>query len=153
MPRRQGIITVPGMKKIPIKLLAFIVSLACAAVISCDDGSGGGESVGGREYLLTGSWWVDEVIPGQGEGYYFDGAGGGYDLSEVGEEVTISCDKPITYTYDGCDLIVNEPGSTSGYTKREFTFEFTGDITASITISGFPFTANKIKELLPECGE
>jgi len=139
------------MKNNPIKLLAFIVSLACAAVISCDDGSGGGESIGGREYLLTGSWWVDEVIPGQGEGYYFDGAGGGYDLSEVESQVAITCDKPITYTYDGYNLIVKEPNSTSGYTTREFTFEFIDEVNATITIMGFPFTANFQDGLVPSC--
>lgn len=141
------------MKNNPIKLLVFVFALCCAAVNSCDDGSGGGGSVGGREYLLNGSWWVDEVIPGQGEGYYFDGAGGGYDLSEVGEEVAIICDKPITYTYDGYNLIVNDPYSTTGYRKRTFTFEITGETTASITISGFPFTASRIDDLTPECGE
>lgn len=143
------------MKNIPIKLLALVLSLCCAAVVSCDDGSGGegaGGSVGGREYLLTGSWWVDYVALGTGEGYYFDGAGGGYDLSEVESQVAITCDKPITYTYDGYNLIVNEPGSTSGYTERTFTFEFTSEETATITISGFPFTANRIEDLSPDCG-
>ena len=140
------------MKHNPIKLLVFVFSLCCAAVISCDDGSGGGGSVGGREYLLNGSWWVADVGFGQGEGYYFDGAGGGYDLSEVGEEVAISCDKPITYAYDGYNLIVNEPGSTSGYTKRDFTFEFIDETTATITIYPISFTANRLEDLVPECG-
>ena len=93
----------------------IVLSVGLAAALSCDGDDSGSESMGGKEYLLTGSWWVEDTGFGTGEGYYFDGAGGGYDLSLVESQVAIICDKPITYTYNGHDLIVVEPGSTSGY--------------------------------------
>jgi hypothetical protein len=114
--------------------MAFIAVMAVMMFLRCADDSGS-DSTGGREYLLVGSWWVSAL--GSGEGYYFDGAGRGFDLSlNASSEVYIVCDNPITYSYNGHDLVVLEHG-----TQRRFTFEFTGDETARVTFMGLAFTA------------
>ena len=128
-----------------VRIMVFILSITIMAASSCTDDSGSGNT-GGKEYLLNGSWWVSAM--GTGEGYYFDGTGGGFDLSLDGSsQVYIVCDNAITYTYDGNNLNVIEHG-----TPRSFTFEITGDTTATVTYSGFSFNA-EFQELTAECIE
>ncbi|HOO70635.1 MAG TPA: hypothetical protein PK926_02660 [Spirochaetota bacterium] len=128
-----------------VRIMVFILTITIMAASSCTDDSGS-EITGGKEYLLNGSWWVSAM--GTGEGYYFDGAGGGFDLSLDGSsQVYIVCDNVITYSYDGYNLNVIEHG-----TSRSFTFEKTGDTTAAITFMGYSFTA-QFQELTAECVE
>lgn len=131
------------MKRSILKMLMFFLSASLIAALSCTDNPDT-ETVGGKEYLLTGSWWVSST--GKGEGYYFDGAGTGYDLSlNESSQVYIVCDNAITYTFDGYNLSVVEHGIT-----RQFTFEITGVTMANLTIMGYSFTAT-LQDLMAEC--
>jgi len=131
------------MNKNISKIVISVLSAALIAVFSCSDDSEP-ETAGGKENLLAGSWWVSSS--GYGEGYYFDGAGTGYDLSlNESSQVYIVCDNAITYKYDGHNLSVVEHEIT-----RQFTFDITGDTTANLTIAGCSFAANLL-DLTAEC--
>ncbi len=124
------------MKGTVLKLLLLTCSSFFFILLSCS-GDSSDDNPGGKEYLLNGSWWVS--YSGNGEGYYFDGKGAGYDLSlDQSSQPYIVCSNAIRYTYDGHNLIVIEHDLT-----RNFTFDIISETIATISINGFSATADR----------
>jgi hypothetical protein len=130
------------MKKTSSTLLIFF--LVCPILLfSCFSGSesDNGIPMGGEEDQIAGNWWSDGI----NDGALFDGAGGGYDLSNDGSGgYCIDIDDPIIYRYDGETLTIYEDGEvTTGtltnLTENSATFYSEGEY---IYLSKVPVSGN-----------
>jgi len=114
-------------------LATLVISVSCS---SSDSDSEDLPPLAGEEDQLEGNWWADTM----NDGVHFDGAGGGYDLSDRNfPDYCIDTDDPLSYRFDGTTLSVYEDDEVTTGTLTINSID-----SATFTVEGYDIDLNRV---------